>query len=201
MAEGAILFPVITGTVTSLTNGPRGTLVVSVSIIKTYKAGRLTITQVGETMSVKLVSQCRKCPLLRRGTPTTKHTHWWLAWLCRGIHNQCLSLLPVRRQLHHHGSGGRRWAWNPGTWFIHSPLQSPTSQTINEHQQPALLASWLSRCRKFRLQIKTRKSTHYNVKCKPIQMLSSITFEILVTVCKATWIYSNMPTLMFVIYR
>ncbi|TWW74968.1 Procollagen C-endopeptidase enhancer 2 [Takifugu flavidus] len=58
---------VITGTVTSLTNGPRGTLLVSVSIIKTYKAGRLTITQVGETMSVKLVSQCRKCPLLRRG--------------------------------------------------------------------------------------------------------------------------------------
>lgn len=58
---------VITGTVTSLAPGPRGTLFVSVSIIKAYKAGRLTITQVGETMSVKLVSQCKKCPLLRRG--------------------------------------------------------------------------------------------------------------------------------------
>lgn len=58
---------VLTGTVTSLANGPRGTLIVTVTIIRTYKAGRLTITQVGEAMSVKLVSQCRKCPLLRRG--------------------------------------------------------------------------------------------------------------------------------------
>ncbi|XP_044077095.1 procollagen C-endopeptidase enhancer a [Siniperca chuatsi] len=58
---------VITGKVTSLAPGPRGTLLVSVSLIKAYKAGRLTITQVGETMSVKLVSQCKKCPLLRRG--------------------------------------------------------------------------------------------------------------------------------------
>ncbi|XP_059207653.1 procollagen C-endopeptidase enhancer a [Centropristis striata] len=58
---------VITGKVTSLAPGPRGTLQVSVSLIKAYKAGRLTITQVGETMSVKVVSQCKKCPLLRRG--------------------------------------------------------------------------------------------------------------------------------------
>ncbi|XP_034462765.1 procollagen C-endopeptidase enhancer a [Hippoglossus hippoglossus] len=58
---------VMTGKVTSLAPGPRGTVRVSVSIIKTYKAGRLTITQVGETMSVRLVSQCKKCPLLRRG--------------------------------------------------------------------------------------------------------------------------------------
>ncbi|XP_061659241.1 procollagen C-endopeptidase enhancer 2-like [Syngnathoides biaculeatus] len=58
---------VITGKVTSLAPGPRGTLLVGVSLIKTYKAGRLTITQVGESMSVRLVSQCRKCPLLRRG--------------------------------------------------------------------------------------------------------------------------------------
>lgn len=60
-------FPVITGKVSSLAPGPRGTLVVNISLIKAYKAGRLTITQVGETMSVKLVSQCKKCPLLRRG--------------------------------------------------------------------------------------------------------------------------------------
>ncbi|KAG7223353.1 hypothetical protein INR49_015709 [Caranx melampygus] len=58
---------VITGKVTSLAPGPRGTLLVSVSLIKAYKADRLTITQVGEAMSVKLVSQCKKCPLLRRG--------------------------------------------------------------------------------------------------------------------------------------
>uniref|UniRef100_A0A8C3B4C8 Procollagen C-endopeptidase enhancer a n=1 Tax=Cyclopterus lumpus TaxID=8103 RepID=A0A8C3B4C8_CYCLU len=58
---------VITGKVTSLTPGPRGTVLISISLIKAYKAGRLTITQVGKTMSVKLVSQCKKCPLLRRG--------------------------------------------------------------------------------------------------------------------------------------
>ena len=61
-------FQVLTGKVTSLSPGPRGTLNVHVSLIKAYKAGRLTITQVGETMSVKLVSQCKKCPLFRRGT-------------------------------------------------------------------------------------------------------------------------------------
>ncbi|XP_017577472.1 procollagen C-endopeptidase enhancer a [Pygocentrus nattereri] len=58
---------VITGTVTALSPGPQGSLHVTVSIIKTYKAGRLTITQVGETMSVKLVLPCKICPLLRRG--------------------------------------------------------------------------------------------------------------------------------------
>lgn len=58
---------VITGKVSSMSPGPRGTLNLNISLIKAYKAGRLTITQVGETMSVKLVSQCKKCPLLRRG--------------------------------------------------------------------------------------------------------------------------------------
>ncbi|KAF3706618.1 Procollagen C-endopeptidase enhancer 1 Procollagen COOH-terminal proteinase enhancer 1 [Channa argus] len=58
---------VITGKVTSMSAGRRGTVNVNVSIIKAYKAGRLTITQVGETMSFKLVSQCKNCPLLRRG--------------------------------------------------------------------------------------------------------------------------------------
>ncbi|XP_034746288.1 procollagen C-endopeptidase enhancer a [Etheostoma cragini] len=58
---------VITGKVSSLAPGPRGTVLVSISLLKAYKPGRLTITQVGETMSVKLVSQCKKCPLLRRG--------------------------------------------------------------------------------------------------------------------------------------
>ncbi|XP_076024928.1 procollagen C-endopeptidase enhancer a [Genypterus blacodes] len=58
---------VLTGTVTSMSPGPRGTVNVNISIIKAYKAGRLTITQVGEAMSVRLLSQCKKCPLLRRG--------------------------------------------------------------------------------------------------------------------------------------
>ncbi|XP_008287827.1 procollagen C-endopeptidase enhancer a [Stegastes partitus] len=58
---------VITGKVTSLAPGPRGTLHIGVSLIKAYKQGRLTIAQAGETMSVRLVSQCKKCPLLRRG--------------------------------------------------------------------------------------------------------------------------------------
>ncbi|XP_037543399.1 procollagen C-endopeptidase enhancer a [Nematolebias whitei] len=58
---------VITGKISSLTLGPRGTLNINVSLIKAYKAGRLSIAQVGETMAVKLVSLCKKCPLLRRG--------------------------------------------------------------------------------------------------------------------------------------
>lgn len=73
-ADWALPLPVLTGKVTSLAPGPRGTLIVSVSIIKTYKAGRLTITQVGETMSVKLMSQCKKCPVLRKGK-FDLHTH------------------------------------------------------------------------------------------------------------------------------
>lgn len=72
-SDQALLFPVLTGKVSSLSPGPRGTLHISISLIKAYKAGRLTITQVGETMSVKLVSQCKKCPLLRRGIYT--HTY------------------------------------------------------------------------------------------------------------------------------
>lgn len=58
---------VMTGKITSLSPGPRGTVSVGVSLIKAYKTGRLIISQVGEAMSVKLVSQCRKCPVLRRG--------------------------------------------------------------------------------------------------------------------------------------
>ena len=141
LSDWALLYPVITGKVTSLAPGPRGTLRVSVSIIKTYKAGRLTITQVGETMSVRLVSQCKKCPLLRRGTCFSEtHTpdrsitwHWSNSLL--------FTFLSDRSQLHYHGSSGWRGTWHPGPWCIHSSLQSPTSETIDEYQQPALLAS------------------------------------------------------------
>ncbi|XP_036380310.1 procollagen C-endopeptidase enhancer a [Megalops cyprinoides] len=59
---------VITGTVTMVTPGLRGSVNVNISLIKAYKAGRLTITQAGEAMSIKVVSTCKKCPLLRRGS-------------------------------------------------------------------------------------------------------------------------------------
>ncbi|KAJ8387896.1 hypothetical protein AAFF_G00149310 [Aldrovandia affinis] len=58
---------VITGKVTTVTPGLQGSVHVSVLLIKAYKAGRLTITQAGQAMSVKLVSTCKKCPVLRRG--------------------------------------------------------------------------------------------------------------------------------------
>ncbi|KAG7322698.1 hypothetical protein KOW79_014044 [Hemibagrus wyckioides] len=58
---------VITGTVTALIPAPQGRLIATVSIVKAYKAGGLTITQAGETMTVKLVLMCRTCPVLRRG--------------------------------------------------------------------------------------------------------------------------------------
>lgn len=152
-SDWALLFPVITGTVTSLANGPRGTLLVSVSLIKTYKAGRMTITQVGETMSVKLVSTCKKCPLFRRGISvldTHLHTLQIISIFIYSkiLINLCglfLFLLRDRCQLHYHGTGGWRRSWNPATWCIHSPVQSPTSQTINEYQQPTLLTSCRSR--------------------------------------------------------
>ncbi|TSV15219.1 Procollagen C-endopeptidase enhancer 2 [Bagarius yarrelli] len=57
----------ITGTVTTLSPAPRGRLLATVSILKSYKAGGLTISQTGESMSVKLVLMCRTCPVLRRG--------------------------------------------------------------------------------------------------------------------------------------
>ncbi|XP_067113655.1 procollagen C-endopeptidase enhancer a [Osmerus mordax] len=58
---------VLTGKVMAITPSPQGGFSVSVSIIRTYKAGRLTITQAGEAMSVKLASTCKQCPLLRKG--------------------------------------------------------------------------------------------------------------------------------------
>uniref|UniRef100_A0A4W5LWU7 Procollagen C-endopeptidase enhancer b n=1 Tax=Hucho hucho TaxID=62062 RepID=A0A4W5LWU7_9TELE len=59
--------PMITGKVTSLVPGPRGSVTVDVSLIKAYRSGRLAITQSGPAMSVKLASTCKKCPGLRKG--------------------------------------------------------------------------------------------------------------------------------------
>ncbi|CAL8281975.1 unnamed protein product [Arctogadus glacialis] len=57
---------VLTGKVTALTPGPRGSVHVSVTLIRAYKEGRLSVTE-GAARTVKMVSQCRKCPVLRKG--------------------------------------------------------------------------------------------------------------------------------------
>ncbi|KAG7257987.1 hypothetical protein CRUP_023185, partial [Coryphaenoides rupestris] len=65
---------VLTGKVTALTPGPRGTMHVSMTLIKTYKEGGLSVTE-GEAQTIKLVSQCKKCPLLRRESTRGMLTH------------------------------------------------------------------------------------------------------------------------------
>ncbi|XP_075968528.1 procollagen C-endopeptidase enhancer b [Anarhichas minor] len=58
---------VITGKVTSLTTGPRGSATVKLFLIKAYKAGRLNITKSAPIMSVTLTSTCKRCPGLIKG--------------------------------------------------------------------------------------------------------------------------------------
>ncbi|XP_008319445.1 procollagen C-endopeptidase enhancer b [Cynoglossus semilaevis] len=58
---------VITGKITSVTVGPRGSATVVVSLIKAYKPGRLNIKRSGPVMSVALTSSCKRCPGLNRG--------------------------------------------------------------------------------------------------------------------------------------
>ncbi|KAM9335789.1 procollagen C-endopeptidase enhancer b [Symphorus nematophorus] len=58
---------VITGKITSLAPGPRGSATAEVSLIKVYKAGRLNITKSGPVMSVTLTSTCKRCPGLTKG--------------------------------------------------------------------------------------------------------------------------------------
>ncbi|KAM8747778.1 procollagen C-endopeptidase enhancer b [Acanthopagrus schlegelii] len=58
---------VITGKVTGLTTGQRGSATVEVSVIKAYKAGQLNITKSGPAMSVILTSTCKRCPGLIKG--------------------------------------------------------------------------------------------------------------------------------------
>ncbi|KAJ8282899.1 hypothetical protein COCON_G00054180 [Conger conger] len=58
---------VITGKVTALAPGSRGSVHVSVTLLKAFKAGRLSLAQTGKSTSVKLLSTCKNCPLLRRG--------------------------------------------------------------------------------------------------------------------------------------
>ncbi|XP_076015472.1 procollagen C-endopeptidase enhancer b [Genypterus blacodes] len=58
---------VITGKVTSVTSGTRGSATVEVSLIKAYKTGRLNISKSGPAMSVTLSSTCKRCPGLIKG--------------------------------------------------------------------------------------------------------------------------------------
>ncbi|XP_070710962.1 procollagen C-endopeptidase enhancer 2-like [Pempheris klunzingeri] len=58
---------VITGKITSLTTGQRGSATVEVSLIKAYKTGSLNITKSGPIMWVTLTSTCKRCPGLIKG--------------------------------------------------------------------------------------------------------------------------------------
>ncbi|KAG7262409.1 hypothetical protein CRUP_024077 [Coryphaenoides rupestris] len=58
---------VITGRVTSLTPGARGSAVAEVSLIKAYKTGSLKVLKAGPMASVTLSATCRKCPALQKG--------------------------------------------------------------------------------------------------------------------------------------
>ncbi|KAK7909796.1 hypothetical protein WMY93_014480 [Mugilogobius chulae] len=58
---------VVTGKVTSVSMGQRGSATVEVFIIKTYKTGKLNITKSGPAMSVTLHSTCKRCPGLLKG--------------------------------------------------------------------------------------------------------------------------------------
>uniref|UniRef100_A0A3B3Q430 Procollagen C-endopeptidase enhancer a n=1 Tax=Paramormyrops kingsleyae TaxID=1676925 RepID=A0A3B3Q430_9TELE len=58
---------VVIGTVTAMAPVPRGRWTLTVSLIKAFKAGRLMIAQAGQTMSIKITSTCKNCPILRRG--------------------------------------------------------------------------------------------------------------------------------------
>ncbi|XP_058250284.1 procollagen C-endopeptidase enhancer b isoform X2 [Hemibagrus wyckioides] len=58
---------VLSGKVTSVNPGPRGSVEVDVYIMKTYKAGKLKITKRGPIISVSLSVPCPKCPVLQKG--------------------------------------------------------------------------------------------------------------------------------------
>ncbi|KAG8537948.1 hypothetical protein GDO81_023519 [Engystomops pustulosus] len=59
---------VLTGSVKTLVKGEEeGTLLASINIIQTYKTGDLSIQEAGQTMSVQVVNECPKCPILKKG--------------------------------------------------------------------------------------------------------------------------------------
>ncbi|XP_058479827.1 procollagen C-endopeptidase enhancer b [Solea solea] len=58
---------VITGRITSVTAGQRGSAKVEVALIKAYKTGRLNVATSGPATSVTLTSTCKRCPGLSKG--------------------------------------------------------------------------------------------------------------------------------------
>ncbi|OCT90902.1 hypothetical protein XELAEV_18019519mg [Xenopus laevis] len=60
---------VVTGTVNALTQGDsEKSLLATVTIIKTYKVEGLSIQGSGKTMSIKVINECPKCPILKKGS-------------------------------------------------------------------------------------------------------------------------------------
>ncbi|NP_001008157.1 procollagen C-endopeptidase enhancer 1 precursor [Xenopus tropicalis] len=60
---------VATGTVSSLAQGDsEKSLLATVTIIKTYKVEGLSIQESGKIMSIKVINECPKCPILKKGS-------------------------------------------------------------------------------------------------------------------------------------
>ncbi|XP_053574332.1 procollagen C-endopeptidase enhancer 1 [Bombina bombina] len=60
---------VVTGTVKSVVKGDiENTVLANINIINTYKVGDLTIQQAGKSMAIKIINECPKCPILKRGS-------------------------------------------------------------------------------------------------------------------------------------
>ncbi|XP_073510663.1 procollagen C-endopeptidase enhancer 1 [Phyllobates terribilis] len=59
---------VLTGSVKTLVKGEEeGTLLASINIIQTYKEGELNVQEAGKIMSVQIINECPKCPILKKG--------------------------------------------------------------------------------------------------------------------------------------
>uniref|UniRef100_A0A8C5LKY1 Procollagen C-endopeptidase enhancer n=1 Tax=Leptobrachium leishanense TaxID=445787 RepID=A0A8C5LKY1_9ANUR len=59
---------VVSGTVKTLVKGDEeNTLLATVNIINSYKVGDLSVQQAGKSMTIKVVNECPRCPILKRG--------------------------------------------------------------------------------------------------------------------------------------
>ncbi|KAM8974011.1 procollagen C-endopeptidase enhancer 2-like [Pelodytes ibericus] len=59
---------VLSGTVKALVKGDvENTLLVTIDVMNSYKVGDLTIQQAGKSMTIKVISECPQCPILKRG--------------------------------------------------------------------------------------------------------------------------------------
>lgn len=57
----------VAGKVTDVIPGPRGSATVEVALIKAYKPGKLKISKVGQTATIKLNTTCKRSPGLTKG--------------------------------------------------------------------------------------------------------------------------------------